>query len=100
MLVVNDDFQLRGMITVKDIQKSSEHPFACKNEQGQLRAGAAVGVGAGTDEPNFAALVQQPHRREMTNPSYYQQHKQEDATRARSSFMSIAKSLRATSIFA
>ena len=37
VLVVNDDFQLRGMITVKDIQKSSEHPFACKNEQGQLR---------------------------------------------------------------
>ena len=50
VLVVNDDFQLRGMITVKDIQKSSENPNACKNEQGQLRAGAAVGVGEGTDE--------------------------------------------------
>jgi len=50
VLVVNDEFQLRGMITVKDIQKSSEHPNASKNEQGQLRAGAAVGVGAGTDE--------------------------------------------------
>ena len=50
VLVVNDDFALRGMITVKDIQKSSEHPNACKSEQGQLRVGAAVGVGAGTDE--------------------------------------------------
>ena len=50
VLVVNDEFQLRGMITVKDIQKSSEHPNASKNEQGQLRAGAAVGVGAGTNE--------------------------------------------------
>ncbi len=50
VLVVNKDFQLRGMITVKDIQKSSENPNASKNEQGQLRAGAAVGVGAGTDE--------------------------------------------------
>ncbi len=56
VLVVNDDFQLRGMITVKDIQKSSEHPNASKNEQGQLLAGAAVGVGAGTDE-RVAALV-------------------------------------------
>jgi len=57
VLVINDDFQLRGMITVKDIQKSSEHPNACKNEQGQLRTGAAVGVGAGTDE-RVDALIQ------------------------------------------
>lgn len=57
ILVVNSDFQLRGMITVKDIQKSSENPNACKNEQGQLRAGAAVGVGAGTDE-RIDALIQ------------------------------------------
>ena len=57
VLVVNDDFQLRGMITVKDIQKSSEHPNACKSEQGQLRAGAAVGVGAGTEE-RVDALIQ------------------------------------------
>lgn len=57
VLVINDDFQLRGMITVKDIQKSSEHPNASKNEQGQLLAGAAVGVGAGTDE-RVDALVQ------------------------------------------
>ena len=49
VLVINDDFQLRGMITVKDIQKSSEHPFACKSEHGQLRVGAAVGVGGETD---------------------------------------------------
>lgn len=57
VLVVNSEFQLRGMITVKDIQKSSENPNASKNEQGQLRAGAAVGVGAGTDE-RVEALIQ------------------------------------------
>ena len=56
VLVVNDDFHLCGMITVKDIQKSSEHPFACKGEQGQLRVGAAVGVGADSEE-RVAALV-------------------------------------------
>ncbi|AGA34724.1 Inosine-5'-monophosphate dehydrogenase [Thioalkalivibrio nitratireducens DSM 14787] len=56
VLVVNDRFELRGMITVKDIQKSSEHPTACKDERGRLRVGAAVGVGAGTDE-RVAALV-------------------------------------------
>ncbi len=50
ILVVNDDFALRGLITVKDIQKSSDFPNACKDEQGRLRVGAAVGVGAGTDE--------------------------------------------------
>ncbi|WP_018861915.1 IMP dehydrogenase [Thioalkalivibrio sp. ALJ3] len=57
VLVVNDDFQLRGMITVKDIQKSTEHPNACKDDRGRLRVGAAVGVGAGTDE-RVAALVE------------------------------------------
>ncbi len=57
VLVVNDRFELRGMITVKDIQKSSEHPNACKSEQGQLRVGAAVGVGAGTEE-RVDALIQ------------------------------------------
>ena len=56
VLVVNDDFQLRGMITVKDMQKASDFPNACKDEQGRLRVGAAVGVGAGTDE-RVAALV-------------------------------------------
>ncbi len=50
VLVVNSDFQLRGLVTVKDILKSSEHPFACKDEQGHLRVGAAVGVGEGTEE--------------------------------------------------
>lgn len=50
VLVINDDFQLRGMITVKDIQKSSEHPNACKSDNGQLLVGAAVGVGKGTNE--------------------------------------------------
>ncbi len=50
VLVVNDAFELRGLITVKDIQKSSDYPNACKDDQGRLRVGAAVGVGAGTDE--------------------------------------------------
>lgn len=44
ILVVNDDFQLRGMITVRDIQKAKEKPFACKDSYGQLRVGAAIGV--------------------------------------------------------
>ncbi len=57
VLVVNDRFELRGLITVKDIEKSSEHPNACKDEQGRLRVGAAVGVGAGTDE-RVAALAE------------------------------------------
>ncbi len=50
VLVVNDRFQLRGMITVKDIQKSKDYPQACKDEQERLRVGAAVGTGAGTEE--------------------------------------------------
>ena len=50
VLVVNEAFELRGLITVKDIQKSTEHPNACKDEQGRLRVGAAVGVGEGTEE--------------------------------------------------
>ena len=50
VLVVNDNFELRGLITVKDILKSTEHPFACKDESGRLRVGAAIGVGAGTEE--------------------------------------------------
>ena len=56
VLVVNDDFQLRGLITVKDIQKASEYPNACKDDQGRLRVGAAVGTGGGTEE-RVAALV-------------------------------------------
>ena len=50
VLVVNAAFQLRGLVTVKDILKSNEHPFACKDEQGHLRVGAAIGVGEGTEE--------------------------------------------------
>ena len=50
VLVVNDAFELRGLITVKDITKSTEHPNACKDEQGKLRVGAAVGVGPDNDE--------------------------------------------------
>ena len=50
VLVVNNDFELRGLITVKDIQKSKDFPHACKDEDGQLLVGAAVGVGESTDE--------------------------------------------------
>jgi len=50
VLVVNESFELKGLITVKDILMSSEHPDACKDELGRLRAGAAVGVGEGTEE--------------------------------------------------
>lgn len=56
VLVINDDFQLCGMITVKDILKEEEKPLASKDSFGQLRVGAAVGVGADTDE-RVAALV-------------------------------------------
>ncbi len=50
VLVMGRNGELRGLITVKDILKSTEHPFASKDDQGRLRVGAAVGVGAGTDE--------------------------------------------------
>lgn len=56
VLVVNDQFELQGMITVKDILKEQAKPFACKDDQGQLRVGAAVGTGADTDD-RVAALV-------------------------------------------
>lgn len=56
VLVVNNAFELRGMITVKDIQKSTDYPNACKDSQGRLRVGAAVGVGPGSDE-RVQALV-------------------------------------------
>ncbi len=56
VLVVDDAFNLRGMITVKDIQKAKDYPLACKDEQERLRVGAAVGTGAGTEE-RVAALV-------------------------------------------
>ncbi|HEX5629715.1 MAG TPA: IMP dehydrogenase, partial [Usitatibacteraceae bacterium] len=57
VLVINDDWQLRGLMTVKDILKSSEHPSASKDQQGRLRVGAAVGVGEGTEE-RVAKLVE------------------------------------------
>ena len=50
VLVVNKKFELRGLVTVKDIQKSTEHPLACKDQLGRLRVGAAIGVGEGTEE--------------------------------------------------
>ena len=52
VLVVDKDqgFKLRGMITVKDIQKAHDYPLACKDERGALRVGAAVGTGIDTDE--------------------------------------------------
>ncbi len=57
ILVVNDHFHLRGMITVKDIQKAKDYPQACKDEQERLRVGAAVGTGTGTEE-RVSALAQ------------------------------------------
>jgi len=50
VLVVDDAFNLKGLITVKDIQKSTENPYACKDTEGRLLVGAAVGTGADTDE--------------------------------------------------
>ncbi|AWW44293.1 IMP dehydrogenase [Polynucleobacter paneuropaeus] len=50
VLVVNNAFELRGLITVKDILKATEHPNACKDSEGKLRVGAAVGVGPDNDE--------------------------------------------------
>ena len=57
VLVINGGFKLRGMITVKDIQKSTDYPLACKDEHGRLRTGAAVGTGAET-EARIAALAE------------------------------------------
>ncbi|SMN00746.1 Inosine-5'-monophosphate dehydrogenase [uncultured Candidatus Thioglobus sp.] len=56
VIITDEKFTLQGMITVRDIQKSSDFPNACKDEKEQLRVGAAVGVGAGTDE-RIDALV-------------------------------------------
>jgi IMP dehydrogenase len=50
VLVVNDAFELRGLITVKDITKATEHPNAAKDEHGKLRVGAAISTGADSDE--------------------------------------------------
>ncbi len=56
VLVVNENFELRGMVTVKDMQKADEFPDACKDAYEQLRVGAAIGSGADTDE-RVEALV-------------------------------------------
>ena len=56
MLVVNEQFQLRGMVTFRDIEKAKSYPLASKDEQGRLRVGAAVGTGADTGE-RIEALV-------------------------------------------
>jgi IMP dehydrogenase len=57
VLVVNANFELRGLITAKDFQKATDNPFACKDDRGALRVGAAVGTAADTDE-RVAALVE------------------------------------------
>ena len=56
LLVVDDNFELRGLITVKDIEKKIQYPNACKDARGRLRVGAAVGVGADWEE-RVEALV-------------------------------------------
>ncbi|SIN74256.1 IMP dehydrogenase [Salinivibrio sp. ES.052] len=57
ILVVNQDHHLSGMITAKDFQKAESKPNACKDDQGRLRVGGAVGAGAGNEE-RIAALVE------------------------------------------
>ncbi|HAS3591847.1 TPA: IMP dehydrogenase [Vibrio cholerae] len=57
ILVVNDEFQLKGMITAKDFHKAESKPNACKDEQGRLRVGAAVGAAPGNEE-RVKALVE------------------------------------------
>lgn len=57
ILVVDDAFKLLGMITVKDFKKAERKPNACKDEEGRLRVGAAVGAGPGNEE-RIAALVE------------------------------------------
>ena len=56
VLVVDDNFELKGMITAKDFQKAKDYPRACKDNSGALRVGAAVGTGYDTDD-RVAALV-------------------------------------------
>src|SRR5687767_352466 len=57
VLVIDEDYHLKGLVTVKDIMKESEHPNASKDAHGKLLVGGAVGVGEGTDE-RVAALVE------------------------------------------
>src|SRR5690606_24682322 len=56
VLVVNEQFELRGLITVKDINKAEKYPSACKDPEGRLRVGASIGTSPDTDE-RVAALV-------------------------------------------
>jgi IMP dehydrogenase len=56
LLLVDNDFQLKGLITVKDIEKKIQYPFACKDERGRLRVGAAVGVGPDCEQRVEALL--------------------------------------------
>ncbi len=56
LLIVDDDYNLQGLITVKDIEKARKYPSACKDDHGRLRVGAAVGVGADR-EARVEALV-------------------------------------------
>ena len=56
LLVVDDNFNLKGLITVKDIEKRTQYPNACKDQRGRLRVGAAVGVGPDWEE-RVEALV-------------------------------------------
>ena len=58
VLVVNDSFELRGLITVKDIDKAEKYPNACKDDQGRLRVGASVGTSLDTDD-RVAALIKE-----------------------------------------
>lgn len=55
-LIVDDNFELRGMITVKDITRITEHPYASKDDQERLYVGAAIGVGEGSDERAVALI--------------------------------------------
>ena len=57
ILVVNDNFELRGLVTLKDIRKAEDYPNACKDQFGRLRVAAAVGTGADTAE-RVAAIVE------------------------------------------
>jgi IMP dehydrogenase len=57
VLVVDDAFKLRGMITAKDFQKATDYPYACKDRRGALRVGAAVGTSIDTDD-RVARLVE------------------------------------------
>ena len=59
LLMVNERFELRGMITVKDILKSKEYPHACKTDTGKLRVGAAVGTGKDTPDRVAALMAEQ-----------------------------------------